>query len=201
MRFEPGEVVTRRYLRGRWCSWAQAMRVVADDERGLLLWQPAGSDFAILVDADGNTPHDLTPDRMRDPKLTVRAWQGDVLILMPPQASYSVWWFFKEGAFSGWYVNLEEPHVRQHGEVRTRDLVLDIVVTPQREWEWKDADEFERRIGHPLYFDSAGASAIRAEGERLIEMIVAGRFPFDGTLTDFRPDPAWSPPRLGGGPG
>jgi hypothetical protein len=99
MRFEPGRVITRRYLRGRWCTWAQAMRVIGDDERGLLLWQPAGGDLAVVVDADGNTPHEVTPDRMRDPKLAVRAWQGDVLVLMPPQATYSVWWFFEEGTF------------------------------------------------------------------------------------------------------
>jgi hypothetical protein len=60
------------------------MRVINDDEAGLLLWQPAGSDFAKLIDADGNTPHELTPDRMRDPGLTIHTWQGDVLILMPP---------------------------------------------------------------------------------------------------------------------
>lgn len=196
MRFEPGQVITRRYLRGPWCTWAQAMRVIGDDEHGLLLWQPAGGDLAILVDGDGNTPHEVTPDRMQDPKLTVRAWQGDVLILMPPQATYSVWWFFEEGTFAGWYVNLEAPYTRRPSEVQTKDLVLDIVVTPQRRWEWKDADEFDRRIGHPLYFDRATAEVIRGEGERLVGLIEGGAFPFDGTHTGFRPDPAWPLPRL-----
>jgi hypothetical protein len=59
--FEPGQVITRRYLRGQWCTWAQSMRVISDDETGLLLWQPDGSDLATLVDADGNTPHEVTP--------------------------------------------------------------------------------------------------------------------------------------------
>jgi hypothetical protein len=200
MRFGLGQVITRRYLRGAWCMWAQAMRVIGDDECGLLLWQPSGGDLATLVDIDGSTPHDVTPDRMQDPKLIVRAWQGDVLVLMPPQASYSVWWFFEGGAFSGWYVNLEEPFVRLPDEVHTTDHVLDIVVTPLRQWEWKDADEFDRRIGHPLYFDVAGAAAIRSEGERLVTLIEAGDFPFDGTYTDFRPDPDWPLPRLSGDP-
>jgi hypothetical protein len=84
MSFEAGQAITRRYLRGQWCTWVQPMRVINDDEAGLLLWQPAGSDFAKLIDADGNTPHELTPDRMRDPGLTIHTWQGDVLILMPP---------------------------------------------------------------------------------------------------------------------
>jgi hypothetical protein len=196
MQFRPGQVVTRRYVRGRWCTWAQAMRVIDDDERGLLLWQPDGSDLATLVDADGNTPHEVTPDRMRNPKLTVRAWRSDVLILMPAQATYSVWWFFQEAVFSGWYVNLEEPYVRRHDGVQTTDLVLDIVVTPERRWEWKDADEFDRRIGHPLYFDRTAAEAILVTAERIVDLIEAGSFPFDGTHTRFCPDPSWPRPRL-----
>lgn len=169
MSFLPGQVITRRYLRGQWCTWAQP---------------------------NGNTPHETTPDRMREPKLTVRAWQGDVLILMPPKATHSVWWFFEEGTFSGWYVNLEAPYRRRHNSVETKDLVLDIVVTPQRQWEWKDTDEFDLRLGHPLYFDLTEVDAIRAEGERLITLIEAGDFPFDGTYTRFRPDPDWPPTRL-----
>jgi hypothetical protein len=80
--------------------------------------------------------------------------------------------------------------------VDTNDHVLDIVVTPQRQWEWKDVDEFKERIGDPLYFDSATAETIRAEGNRLIKLIEAGDSPFDGTHTDFRPDPDWPALRL-----
>jgi uncharacterized protein DUF402 len=163
------------------------MRVVSDDDDGLLLWQPVGSELAVLVDADGRTGHDLTPDVMREPRLTVREWQGfDVLILMRPQARHSVWWFFEGDVFAGWYVNLEAPHVRRPDGVETTDHVLDIVVTPGREWEWKDGEEFERRVGHPLYFDSSAAAAIRGEGERIVKLIEAGEFPFDGTHTTFR---------------
>ena len=64
------------------------------------------------------------------------------------------------------------------------------------QWEWKDTEEFDRRIGHRLYFDQAEAQAVRAEGDRLITLIEAGDFPFDGTHTDFRPDPAWPVPQL-----
>jgi hypothetical protein len=80
--------------------------------------------------------------------------------------------------------------------VQTKDLVLDIVVTPQRRWEWKDAEEFDRRIGQPLYFDRATAEVIRGEGDRLVRLIETGAFPFDGTHTGFRLDPAWPLPRL-----
>ncbi|GAA2596480.1 hypothetical protein GCM10010399_28800 [Dactylosporangium fulvum] len=37
---------------------------------------------------------------------------------------------------------------------------------------------------------------IRAEGLRVVAALEAGRFPFDGSRCDFRPDPAWSRPQL-----
>ncbi|AEV85280.1 hypothetical protein ACWT_4260 [Actinoplanes sp. SE50] len=197
MRFEPGQVIIRRYRRGPWRTWAQPMRVIRDDDAGLLLWAPEGGDFARLVDVDGRTTRDVSPDLMQDPRLARHTWRGnDVLILMPPGAGYSVWWFFVAGGFTGWYINLEKPAVRQEDGVETTDLVLDIVADPARNWEWKDTDEFAELTGHPLYFDSAEAAVIEAEAARLITLLEAGDFPFDGTFTGFRPDPAWDPPRL-----
>jgi len=55
--------------------------------------------------------------------------------------------------------------------------------------EWKDTDEFDRHIGHLLYFDSTAADAIRANSEWVIKLLEAGDFPFDGTYTALRPDP------------
>jgi hypothetical protein len=197
MRFEPGRTIVRRYVRGAWRTWEQAMRVVRDDADGLLLWQPVGGDFAILVDADGNSPHDVSPDEMREPRRDVRAWKHfDVLILMPPDAAYSVWWFFRDDAFAGWYVNLESPYTRHPDGVQTVDHVLDIITDEQGRWQWKDEDEFAARLGHPLYFDAGGAAAIRAEGERLTKLLDAREYPFDDTHTGFRPGPAWPVPRF-----
>jgi hypothetical protein len=196
VRFEPGRAITRRYVRGPWCSWVQAMRVVSDNDDGLLLWQSHGSDFAALVDADGSDPHEVPLDQMREPRLTRSHWRNDVLILMPPAAAYSVWWFFREGVFTGWYVNLETPYVRRPDGVDATDLVLDIVVQPDRRWQWKDVDEFEQRIGHPLYFDRAAADGVREQGLDLVKLIEAGAYPFDGTHADFSPDPRWPPLRL-----
>lgn len=173
------------------------MRVISDDESGLLLWHPEGSGFARIIDADGNIQHEITADRMRDPKLTVHLWAGcDILVLMPPAAAHSVWWFFEQGRFTGWYVNVEALCIRRPDSVDTDDHVLDIVVTPQREWERKDTDEFDERIGDPAYFDADTAVTIRAEGNRLIKQIEAGEFPFDGTYTDFQPSPQWQALRL-----
>ncbi|WP_127503012.1 DUF402 domain-containing protein [Actinoplanes solisilvae] len=194
MSFESGQIVLRRYVRGSHYTFVKPMRVVRDDEAGLLLWMPVGTEFADLVDTDGRTLHDVPFGELRDPRLTRHIWrEHDILVLMPPGAAHSIWWFFKQGAFVGWYVNLETPAAPHEEGADTSDQVLDVWIEPDGRWEWKDEDELESRIGQPLYFDRAGAAAIRAEGERLIKLAEAGAFPFDGTHVDFRPDPAWSP--------
>ena len=35
---------------------------------------------------------------------------------------------------------------------------------------------------------------MRADGPRVVKLIEAGEFPFDGTWTDFVPDPSWRVP-------
>lgn len=190
--FTRGQIILRRYYRGARYSFVKPMRVVRDDQDGLLLWMPAGSEFAVLTDADGNTPHDRPVGEMREPRLVRKVWRdNDILVLMPPGASHSIWWFFHQGGFAGWYVNLETPGTRRADGVETTDQVLDIWVEPDGRWAWKDEDEMAARTGKPGYFDSAEAAAIRAEGERLIKLAEAGAYPFDGTHADFRPDPAW----------
>lgn len=194
MSFEPDQIVLRRSFRGSHYTFVKPMRVVRDDDAGLLLWMPAGSEFAALEDADGRTQHDMPLDEMRAPRLVRKVWrENDILVLMPRGAAYAIWWFFAAGEFLGWYVNLETPATRHDEGVDSTDLVLDVWVEPDRRWQWKDEDELAARIGRPLYFDDAGAAAIRAEGRRLIELAEAGAFPFDGTYVDFTPDPAWSP--------
>jgi hypothetical protein len=200
MPFARGQVILRRYFRLDTYTWVQPMRVVSDDAAGLLLWHPVGSQYARLVDGDGRNLHDVAMGDMRQPRLALTAWSGnDILVLMPPDTAYSLWWFFNDAGFTGWYVNLEDPHQRHEWGVETTDAVLDLVVAPDRQWRWKDEDEFAARIGHAGYFSSAQAMAIRAEGERLVDLAEKGAYPFDGTHTDFRPDPSWPTLRLPSG--
>jgi hypothetical protein len=60
---------------------------------------------------------------------------------------------------------------------------------------------FVRRPDGGGNFDNAAASAIRAEGGRLIKQVESGGFPFDGTHTDFRPEAEWPALRPTGDPG
>jgi hypothetical protein len=195
--FAPGQTIVRRYFRGDHVSWAQAVRVIVDDPAGLVLWLPVGAGFATRIDADGQALRGASVDEFGAARLVPGAWQGsDVLMLLRPGAAHAVWWFFREGEFVGWYVNLESPARCGPDRIDLVDHHLDIVVTPDRRWEWKDEDDFAACTDQPGFWTAAEAREIRAEGERVVREIEAGSFPFDGTWCRFRPDPDWPLPTL-----
>jgi hypothetical protein len=204
MRFEPGQIVLRRYFqRAQSVSLVTCARVVSDDERGLLLWVEDGSPACSLRAVDGRRLRGMSlPEWAAAPKRQERwAWQGGILVLMPPEAANSIWWFWRDdrpAEFAAWYVNLEAPATRwcdrDVAGVDTVDHDLDIVVRPDRSWRWKDEDEFAERSAYPEHYWVDDPAAVRAEGERVVKLIEAGGFPFDGTWCDFRPDPAWTVP-------
>ncbi|HEX4700741.1 MAG TPA: DUF402 domain-containing protein, partial [Pseudonocardiaceae bacterium] len=111
----------------------------------------------------------------------------------------SLWWFFEpDGTFRCWYVNLEIPRGRTDYTTDRVDGVLDVAVAPDRSWRWKDEDEANAAVAAGR-INAAQLSRLRTEGERLIALVEAGAFPFDGTWCDFRPDPAWERPTLPAG--
>ncbi len=204
MRFEPGRVLLRRYHRGGRLVFVQSGRVISDDDRGLLLWVPAGAAGMRRVLADGRSGRDVALREWLAGRSTLRRtrWRAPgVLKFMPPGEPWSVWWFWTPvGTFRNWYVNLEDPGVRwDDGDpagVDTADRALDVVVDPDLNWHFKDEDEFAERTGHPLFWDATQAQAIRADGVRAVRPAGAGAFPFDGTWTHFQPDPRWDAPAL-----
>jgi predicted RNA-binding protein associated with RNAse of E/G family len=196
MFFTPGQTILRRYFRGGRVSFLNVCRVLADDERGLRMWLPIGTPFWRLLTPDGRDGHSASVEEMVEASLGELTWRGShVMIFMPPGAAHSIWWFFSpDGEFEGWYGNLEEPCTRWDGGVDTEDHALDLWFEPDRSWRWKDEAEFTERIGNPKFWTVEQAARIRAEGQRLAALAEAGRFPFDGTWCDLRPDP--NPPEL-----
>jgi hypothetical protein len=201
--FKPGRLILHRDTHLGRIAFVHPGRVVSDDERGLLLWVARGSTIAVETTLDGRFGRDMPSfvDWMTAEKAPrIAQWRGPgVLRLFPPGANHSVWWFRDDrGEFTNWYVNLEESAVRwDDGDVAGIDVIdqdLDIVATPDLAWRWKDEDEFAERLAAPEHYWVSDEAEVWAEGRRVIEKIEAGRFPFDGTWTDFRPDPAWPTP-------
>ena len=203
-RFAPGRPVLYRNIASGRVVNVRPCRVVSDDERGLLLWLARGSVVATEVAEDGRELRDMpfTEWAGLRHRLVESSWRGPgILKFLPPGVPHSVWFFFDDaGRFASWYVNLEEPGVRWDdgpiGGVDTVDQDLDIVVEPDRSWAWKDEDEFAERLALPDHYWVRDEDAVWAEGRRVIKVIEAGEFPFDGTWTTFTPDPSWPTPRV-----
>jgi hypothetical protein len=201
-RFAPGRLIVRRqFHRGQLIGRVWVGRVAADDDRGLVVWIPDGSAYQDVGAADGRTfrevPFGDWPDTPK--QLFQLRWRSSVLMFHPPEGDYSLWLFFEpDGAFRSWYVNLERPVARWDdgtlAGLDTLDYDLDIVAAPDRSWRWKDEDEFAYHLAHPEVYWCDDEQAVRAEGRRLIKLIEAGEFPFDGSWTDFAPDPRWPVP-------
>jgi hypothetical protein len=199
-RWTPGQDVVERFLRpDGTIGQHYPLRVVSDDGRSLLGWLPAGTPIVGSRLVDGRSMRELPLDqRFRLPRAQFRdRWRDTSTLRLITDGQWSsVWWFFgPAGEFTGWYANLEIPLGRTETGPDRIDGILDLVVGPDGEWSWKDEDEADAAVDAGR-LTVEHLDTLRAEGERLIGLAEAGAFPFDGTWTDFRPDPAWPAPSL-----
>ena len=183
--WEPGTVVT-----WHWGRSADVLRVVRDDERGLVAWLPAGSEVLVPVPVDGKglRERSLAERVVLEYEMHVRSWRGDgILRIAPAGKPWSLWYFWNdEGGFEGHYVNIELVHERPvSGEprVHTRDLTLDLWIEAGAGRLGRLAQgrgrARRRRRGRPLhtragrgYPRDRRAGALRA---RSPEVVAAGR--------------------------
>jgi protein associated with RNAse G/E len=200
--WEPGRLVLRRhFLRDHQLGRVWVGRVAADDDQGLWIWIEAGSPWLDVTTKDGRRLRDVPFPEFGAAEKTMAefTWNGRLLMLHEKNTANSTWLFFAEdNTFKSWYVNLERPGTRwDDGHlcgIDTVDYDLDILVQPDRSWQWKDEDEFQDHLAHPDHYWCDDEQQVRDEGERVVKLIEASAFPFDGTRQDFQPDPDWITP-------
>ena len=191
----PGDVVQWRY--GRSCD---PMRVVRDDERGLVAWLADATDLLAWTPADGRSlrDHPLAERFGVERVPTIQGWQSSgVLRIAPTGRPWSVWVFWEDdGSFAGHYVNLELTHRRRGDETNTRDLVLDLWLEPSGALWLKDADELEAAVAVGMY-DAGLADEVRAIADwARVDLVEAGGWPLDDEWTTWRPPSHWTVPPL-----
>ncbi|PCC41441.1 DUF402 domain-containing protein [Brevibacterium aurantiacum] len=173
--------------------------VVADDDHHLAVWMAADTRMLYQVTTDG---HDLRSvsgtDRFTAPRAqAVRNWVGSgILAVFQPNTMYSVWFFeTKPGLRNSYYVNIEEEFTRSDSGIVTSDLVLDVLVGPDRDCAFKDEDELElaHRAG---VFSTSKVEQIRQVAQQAVEDVEHWEFPFNAGYEGFQPDPDWTVPTL-----
>lgn len=199
-RWSPGDQVTWTYYTLQHPTrTVRPGTVVLDDHRGIVVWIAPGTEVLLPVLRNGAALRRAGDEGMfTEPRIqSKQLWTGNgILMIGLPDRPYSVWLFYKDdGSLGCYYVNLETPYERTDEGVRTRDLVLDLVVLPRRDWHYKDEDELEgaERVG---YFSADEAESIREAGRIAEKDIDAWRYPFSAGFEYFFPDPRWEIPPL-----
>jgi uncharacterized protein len=201
-RWSAGTVIVQQdYWREKLVA-VRPVTVVEDTAELLALYAPAGASCRVGRWPAASRTELSVEDRLRvymsdeQAALDERAVRAHVLTLNPPGAQHSFKLFWdREWRLMTWYVNLEAPFLRTHDGIIHRDLFLDIVVTPDLRWAWKDEDELEALCaGGGLTPEEC--RRVREEGWQMVERIEAGGWPFNSDWPDWRPDPSWSVPAL-----
>lgn len=179
------------------------MRVVRDDEDGLILWLAPGTeiiDFAVPGYAScHDVPFDIrfaAPGRRPPHVMVRRSWQGaGVLAAVVPDAALSAWLFWGDSGFVGWYLNLENIHRRSSNALFTSDHTLDVWIDGHGAVTMKDADELDGAVAHGSITPDQ-ASRIRSNGELAVSWAAARPWPLEAEWTTWQPDPSWDPATL-----
>jgi hypothetical protein len=172
---------------------ALPMRVVSDSPEHTVLYLAPDTAFKGARTPAGTKVRDLSSWVSKD-----LVWAGGSLIrLIEAEAWHCVdVEFDAAGEFIGWYVNLQEPFRRAGSRFDTVDLVLDLVVAPDRSWRLKDEDDFQLAVtrGH---LTAEVESRVRAEAERMIGVLAADGSPFcESGWLGWRPPADWTIPAL-----
>jgi len=190
-----GSVVQWRYS-----TRCDPMRVVRDDERGLVAWLAADTELLASAPGDGVALRDkpLAERFLGERVPTIDRWRGGgILRIAPTGRPWSVWVFREDdGTLAGHYLNLELPHRRHRDVTNTRDLTLDLWLEPSRELWLKDADELEAETDSG-FCTPAQADEIRAIAEWARAELVEGQdWPLDDEWTTWHPPADWTVPPL-----
>jgi hypothetical protein len=137
-RFDPGDTIVLRGLHqdGR-IATADSMRVLSDDDLGLVTWMARGSQAIPRSSLSGAPTRRKMPlaDQLRIAKIHVLSISAerDVLWLTPSDSEYAVAWSFTgDGEFEGWYINLQSRARRWWGGIDIRDYALDVLARADR---------------------------------------------------------------------
>lgn len=195
--WRPGDAVLMRGLfRGK-IRWAVPHRLVEATDNRLVLYLRPGTP----IKGPSNyaaTPYVPYPEQLTQGWDVVdREWHTHHLLrIVPFGVAHEVDVFWTEDwQFVCWYVNLQAPARLTPLGYDTFDQQLDIVVAPDRTWEWKDEEEFDDLVAYGVLTGTEHAR-VRAEGMRLADAIERWDAPFSEGWESWRPPVDWASAEL-----
>jgi hypothetical protein len=188
MAWECGDVIVRREVLNDGRPWlAMTVYVVEDSDDQLVTYLPGGSEFGFL---EGEFP---TADGLHPWNRDDRRWEGHgTLMVQRPGDEHALWhlWTGPDRALQCWYVNLQEAFRRTAIGYDTQDLELDIVVSPDGTWAFKDRELLAGHVEIGRY-TAQQMDRVIALGDALGAQLDAGHRWWDETWSAWTPDPSW----------
>lgn len=200
-RWNPGDQILFRFIRNRPADLILPVTVVHDGDDYTAWYIATGTEMKGQATAEGRKLTRDTPFLERERAIGGLAdftWRtNNALVLFKPGwlSAISLFWRAETGEFVGYYGNIQAPLTRTPRGFDSADYLLDVVIDPDLVTRWKDEDEWEEARAHGM-MESDLLDAVRAEGERIIAMAAAREWPFDGSLTEWRPNSSWPIPAL-----
>ena len=186
--WQRGESIVRRDVWRGEPKVAWGGTVVVDTPDLLALYMPEGSPLRFAPDFFG-APH---------PWSYTDRWRGHGVLQLQRAGEMHAVWVFWDGAdrqFAGWYINVQEPFRRTSLGIDTQDLELDIVVSPDGSWHYKDDEQLEEWVRRGRWTVEEVAE-IRAEATRIGGLLDEGCRWWSDEWADWRPEPEWPQPTL-----
>jgi len=198
--WQPGTAIVQEEYWQHQLVTVRPVTVVEDTPEILMLYSHAGS--TCRSGAMRGRQQIPLAERVRiylseeQPVLVDLSVRANVLTLNPPGASHVVWLFWdRDWNFLRWYVNLQPPFQRTPQGIVVGDYLLDLAVTPELAWSWKDEDEFEAVCAVGVFTEEE-QQRIRAEGMEMAKRIEARHWPFSHDRPRWRPDASWPVPSI-----
>ena len=185
-------IIDEAFQTGGICD-VKPLIVAADADDCIALWAPLGIPTMVARPLDPSLPRPWLASQCRLVAGTWR-WRNALKISLPGQR-WSTWVTWSDTwEFLGWYVNLQSLLCRTPIGFDVHDHQLDVLITPDRSWEWKDEADLARgvEIGQ---FTPDEARAIRASGGAAIAALEDNAAPFCDPWPDWRPPEVWRVPR------
>jgi uncharacterized protein DUF402 len=198
--WQPGDVVAWRGIRNSLVWHVQPTLVVKDTPEELALILLPGTECMAeetypLGKNNGKRWWDFQEN---DWTLARYIWRTNrLLLLLEPERCYStiLFWADASDEFLCYYINFQLPFQRRNHSVDTLDLELDLIIKPDFGLEWKDEDDYQKAIEYGL-ITPEWVRGIEGAKYEILGRLKKREYPFDGAWLKWKPDAAWTPPKL-----
>jgi hypothetical protein len=149
--WKPGDIISWRGIYRNQVWHAQTVIVVKDTPEEIVM--------ALLPGAECIAPEGYLDGKDEDKRrwnFKEKDWERQnylwrtnrLLLLFEPQNYYSTMYFWDDDSneFLCYYINFQLPFQRAHCGVETLDLDLDLVISPDFSYEWKDEDDYQKQL-------------------------------------------------------